>query len=143
MAYNALRLARNEMQIAHHAMHDELTRHMPWVEGEYVRLSPQHPKPDICDDYAEGGPYAVGEVTLPLHVACYCYKEAAVMGTHDFRDQTQSWLAGENAFLDEYAAYVGMDDPTQPLDWAMPIAQSLELWTDTSAHAHAAALDMQ
>lgn len=143
MAYNALRLARNEMQIAHHMMNDELLQNAPWVEGEYVRLSPQHPKPDICDDYAGGGPYAPGEVTLPLHVSCMCYKEAAVLQTDAFRQQTQGWLAGENDFLDEYADYLGVDDPAQPLDWAMPIAQTLALWTELGADGHAAALGVE
>lgn len=143
MAYNALRMARNEIQIVHHAMHDDLARQMPWVEGEHIRLSPQHPKPDMCDDYAEGGPYAVGAVTLPLHVNCMCYKEAVVMDTQHFHQQTQSWLAGENDFLDEYADFLGIDNPAQPMDGAIPIAQALALWTEMSEDAHAVALGVE
>ena len=140
LAYNALRMARNEIQIAHHRMTDEIFRAAPWVESEKVRLSPQHPKPDICDDYANGGPYQPGEVLLPLHVQCMCYKEAVVMRAEQFRQQVRGWLQGENGFLDGYAEWMGTENPAQLLPWTLGLAESLERWLEMSADGHAAAL---
>lgn len=141
LAYKALRMARNEIQIAHHRMTDDILAHSPWVEGEQIRLSAQHPEPDICDDYANGGPYEAGEVQLPLHVQCMCFKEAVVMAAAAFRGQVRGWLAGENSFLDDYAEWSGVREP-MGLDWAMPIAQSLELWLEMAADGHAEALGL-
>lgn len=143
LAYAALRMARNEIQIAHHRMTDDIFRHAPWVEGEKIRLSPQHPKPDLCDDYANGGPYQPGEVLLPLHVQCMCYKEAAVMKAEQFRQQVRDWLQGENDFLGDYGEWLGTPNPVQLLPWALVIAASLALWLDMSADGHAAALGVE
>lgn len=70
VSYNALRLARNEIQIANHAVTSEIARNFPGIVGRKSRLSPSHPKVDICDEYAAGGPYAVTENFLPLHPQC-------------------------------------------------------------------------
>lgn len=139
LAYNALRLARNEIQIAHHRMNDELFRVSPWITGEQVRLSAQHPKPDICDDMAAGGPYEPGEVTLPLHIQCMCYKQAVTMRAADFRSRVQGWLAGDNDFLDGYRQWLTVD-PVQLFDWSMHIPKTLEVWLSELAADHSAAL---
>ncbi|HXF64937.1 MAG TPA: hypothetical protein VNK95_25140 [Caldilineaceae bacterium] len=143
LAYHALRLARNEIQIAHQRMTDELFQVAPWVTGEKVRLSPHHPKPDLCDDYANGGPYQPGEVLLPLHVQCLCWKEAVVMPADPFRRQVRGWLRGENRFLDGYAGWLGPANPAQLLPWTMGPAESLALWLDNNADGHAAALGVE
>lgn len=70
ISYNALRLARTELQFANHAVTTEIAIHSPWVTGRYVRLSPAHPKVDICDTYAAGGPYDKSQEILPLHPQC-------------------------------------------------------------------------
>ncbi len=70
ISYNALRLARTELQFANHAMSTEIARHAPWVTGRKVRLSPGHPRVDICDSYAAGGPYEKDDEILPLHPNC-------------------------------------------------------------------------
>lgn len=70
LAYKALRLARTELQYANHAVSTELVKHSPWVTGRKVRLSPGHPKVDICDEYAAGGPYPKDQEILPLHPNC-------------------------------------------------------------------------
>ncbi len=76
VAYSALRLARNEIQIVHHMATDEAFANMPWVEQEQVILSPDHPPITCeCPDVAAGGEkgdgvYPKGEVVLPLHVQC-------------------------------------------------------------------------
>jgi hypothetical protein len=75
VAYNALRLARNEIQIAHHAATDIVLALQPWTEKEQILLSPAHPEQDICDNVAGGGEngegiYPKGTILLPLHVQC-------------------------------------------------------------------------
>jgi hypothetical protein len=75
VAYKALRLARNEIQIAHHMATDAVMQRMPWVLKEKVELSPAHPEADVCDDVAGGGDkgdgvYEKGTIAMPLHVQC-------------------------------------------------------------------------
>lgn len=139
LAYNALRMARNEIQIAHHAVNDELFRIAPWVEGEKIRLSPGHSEVDICDEYASGGPYQPGEVTLPLHVQCQCWKQAVVMRADDFRNQVKGWMRGENNFLDEYGAWLSQT-PTLPLP--LMLANTLQEWLESNLDVHGAALGL-
>jgi hypothetical protein len=137
VAYNALRLARNEIQIAHHRMTDEIYQHAPWVEGVYIRLSPGHPETDICDEYANGGPYRVGEVQLPLHVQCMCRQEAATMPRDRFLGNVRGWVHGENDFLDDYERWGGTTDL---LPWTMGLADTLMRWLEIAPDAHAEAL---
>ena len=70
ISYNALRLARNEIQIANHAVTSDIAIHSPWVTGRKVVLSPAHPKSDQCDTFAAGGPYDKTANFLPLHPQC-------------------------------------------------------------------------
>lgn len=111
VAYKALRLARNEIQTVHHEASRLLLREQPWVEGENIRLSPDHPVRDICDDYAEGGPYEIGEVPLPIHVQCFCYAVAVRMEEDDFVGQMKGWLRNDYDWpeMDRYNEFVGGD----------------------------------
>jgi hypothetical protein len=74
VAYKALRLARNEIQIAHQRATDDIWGNVPWLEQEQVMLSPDHPPIGCeCEDVVAGGEdgegiYPKGEITLPLHV---------------------------------------------------------------------------
>lgn len=70
VAYNALRLARNEIQYANHAVTSEIAQRFPGITGRKSVLSPAHPKLDICDEYAAGGPYGKDANFLPLHPQC-------------------------------------------------------------------------
>lgn len=141
LAYNALRLARNEIQIAHHVMTDDIFRHAPWVTGERVRLNPGHPEIDICDEYADGGPYRPGEVQLPLHVQCMCYKESVQMPREQFLGQVGGWMRGENDFLDDYAAWSGMGNAVvNALPLGMELAEVLEMWLSNAGDSQAEAL---
>ncbi|MGD9728841.1 MAG: hypothetical protein AB7V39_21015, partial [Nitrospiraceae bacterium] len=143
VAYNALRLARTEIQYANHAMSTEIARHSPWVTGRYTRLSPSHPRVDICDQYASGGPYPKTDEILPLHPQCMCRYENEVIGDADFANQVKGWVQGENNYLDEYQGWLGSIQPTEPMPWAMTIADSLELWMNMSGDGHAAALRLR
>lgn len=140
IAYNALRLARTEIQYANVYNHIEIARHTPWTTGKKVRLSPQHPVSDVCDGLAEGGPYAVQDVVVPAHPNCFCYEEYVVMDDRQFSQQMRGWLDGSNTFLDDYQGWLGSIQPTELMPWNMTIADSLELWMNMSGDGHAAAL---
>lgn len=116
VAYKALRLARNEIQIAHHMATDAALEKMPWVEKEKVNLSPAHPVEDVCDEVVGGGEngdgvYPKGEVSLPLHVHCLCFKSAVMMGRDEFVDKLRGWMNGTEQWggMDEYASWIGAD----------------------------------
>lgn len=113
VSYNALRLARTELQKVHALATDRIMAAQPWVEKERVHLSEAHPEPDICDDKATGGEegkgiYEVGTVELPLHPNCLCYKTAVLMDEKEFTSRLQGWLKGEQDWgeMDEYSQAV-------------------------------------
>lgn len=126
VSYNALRLARTEIQKAHALATDRVMRNSPWVEKEKVNLSAQHPEADICDDVVSGGEegegiYEKGEIELPLHPNCLCYKTAVLMAEKDFTKQLSSWVKGGpstapggsaqdfGGAMDDYARFLGVE----------------------------------
>ena len=140
ISYNALRLARTELQHANHAVTTEIARHSPWVTGRFVVLSPAHPKIDICDSLAAGGPYPKDSNLLPAHPSCMCHWKEDLMPKGDFTNQVKGWLRGENAFLDDYRGWLNARQITEPMPWNMSLADSLELWLGINQGAQAAAL---
>jgi hypothetical protein len=142
VAYNALRMARTEIQYANHDMSTAIVAHAPWVTGRYVRLSPAHPKSDICDEYAAGGPYPKDQQILPLHSNCLCHYEDALASAGDFTDQVRGWINGSNDYLDDYSSWADMQQPTEPLPTQMPLADLLEEWLALGKTDHAAALQL-
>lgn len=121
VAYNALRMARNEIQIAHQMATDEAWGKVPWIEKEKVNLSPDHPPIGCeCEDVVVGGDegdgvYAKGEISLPIHVQCLCYKTAELMKVEEFVGRLRGWVTRTEPWpeMDGYADYVGVgvDDP--------------------------------
>lgn len=114
VAYNALRLARNEIQVAHHMATDAVMARMPWVEQEQVMLSPAHPEEDVCDDVisrgARGeGVYPRGTIQLPLHPQCLCYKVAVLLPPDEFAGRLRGWVQGTERWpeMDAYAGWLG------------------------------------
>lgn len=119
VAYNALRLARTEIQAILNMATVENMRRMPWVEKEQIRLSPAHPQADECDDVVNGGDkgdgvYPVGEVWLPVHPHCLCYRTAVMMEPGEFTDKLKDWMdVGFWGRMDVYAEWLGV--PSQDL----------------------------
>jgi len=115
VAYNALRLARTEIQKAHALATDRVMANSPWVEKEKINLSAQHPVRDICDDVVEAGEkgegvYEKGSIELPLHPNCLCYKTAVLMEEQDFTSQLRDWMkGGENQAMDGYSQFLGTE----------------------------------
>lgn len=134
VSYNALRLARNEIQIAHSRLTDYLMARIPWIEKEQVHLSPAHPVTDICDDVIGNGEngegiYPKGEVLLPLHPQCLCYKSAVMMKPDEFSGQLRGWLEGEEwPEMDAYAGMLGTGRSGIVDQLAMGIADKLVTW---------------
>jgi hypothetical protein len=78
-SYAAMRLARTEINNAHHHTAMRLTQDKPWVTGYKWNLSSSHPKPDPCDRLAhhdEGlgeGVFAKTNQPDRPHPQCLCY----------------------------------------------------------------------
>lgn len=79
-SYAAMRLARTEINNAHHATTIRLSESKPWVQGYEWNLSESHPVPDECDDLAEADDYGLGPGRYPKdaapdrpHPQCLCY----------------------------------------------------------------------
>ena len=114
VAYNALRLARNEIQIVHAAATDAMFARQPWVEAEKVNLSPSHPPIGCaCEDIVAGGEkgdgvYSKGTIALPVHVQCLCFKTAVLMDEGEFVGRLRNWMDGSGGWpeMDGYAAWL-------------------------------------
>jgi len=116
VSYNALRLARTEIAKMHALATDKMMAAQPWVEKEQVHLSAAHPEHDECDDVVEGGEngegiYPKGEIELPIHPNCFCYKTAVLMDQKEFTSRLRGWMRGETEWvgLDQYARELGID----------------------------------
>lgn len=114
VAYNALRLARTEIQRVHNLATQTLMQQMPWVTEEQMKLSPAHPEEDVCDEIiAKGrdgqGIYPVGTLSLPIHPNCLCYLVAVEMPADDFVGQLRGWMRGDQQWeaMDTYAETLG------------------------------------
>jgi hypothetical protein len=133
VAYNALRLARTEIQKIHALATDRVLAMQPWVEQEQVHLSAAHPGTDECDDVVKGGEksdgvYPVGTIELPIHPNCLCYKTAVLMAQGDFTKRLNSWLKGTEAWpeMNDYATTIGVDLTTSLAN--DPVTVSLAVW---------------
>ncbi|MBN2392164.1 MAG: hypothetical protein JXR84_15660 [Anaerolineae bacterium] len=137
VAYNALRLARNEIQVAHHLSIDSIFAKLPWVEKEVINLSPSHP--DIgcaCEDVVVNGEdgtnvYPKGEISLPIHVQCLCYKTAVLMDDALFVEKLRGWANGSQPWqaLDDYAGWLGvLPQNVFAFSLATTIANNLLVW---------------
>jgi hypothetical protein len=131
VSYNALRLARTEIQRAHHLANDNRMKSMPWIEQEKIVLSGSHPQPDECDDVVHGGDngdgvYPVGTIELPIHPNCFCDKRA-VQDLEKFGNDLSGWVRGESyPAMDTYAASLGADFGGSLL--GNPVAQAFGVW---------------
>lgn len=114
-AYNALRLARTEIQKIHALATDKVLKNSPWVLQEQVNLSKGHAEIDVCDSVISDGEkgegiYDVGTILLPLHPNCLCYKTAVLMPEGEFIGQLRGWMRGEKTWteMDRYAESLGV-----------------------------------
>ncbi len=133
VSYNALRLARNEIQAANHAVTSDIARHFPGIIGRKVVLSPAHPQSDVCDELAAGGPYEKTANFLPAHPQCMCRWEEVLMPAKEFAAQVGGWVRGENDFLDDYSSWLGVRSFApfpDALAVASEVAEAMQYWLD-------------
>lgn len=79
---NALRLARNEINIAYRSADVERRKNLPFVLGIKVNLSPAHPEYDICDELQ--GVYPKEFNFVGWHPNCLCFTTSELMSKKDF-----------------------------------------------------------
>lgn len=79
---NALRLARNEINIAYRTSDFERRKQLPFILGVNVKLSPAHPQYDICDELQ--GEYPKNFKFTGWHPNCLCYTTSKLMDKKDF-----------------------------------------------------------
>jgi hypothetical protein len=106
-SYAANRLARTEINNAHHHTSMRLSAQKPWVTGFKWNLSGSHPKPDECNEMAAHdaglgeGVYPKGEEPDRPHPNCLCYVTHLTVEDDVFMDNL---LAGR---YDRYMAERG------------------------------------
>jgi hypothetical protein len=107
VSYAAKRLARTEINNAYHTTQVLTAQELPWTEGMKWNLSGSHPKPDICDDFADADDYRLGAGVYPPnavpekpHPNCLCYVVTEVQRTDVFINNLlqggfDDWLMGQ------------------------------------------------
>ena len=93
---NALRLARNEINIAYRHSQYERIQGMKFVLGIKVNLSPSHPRYDICDELQ--GVYPKEFRFVGWHPNCLCYVTTELLP----REQFKKHLNGEEIHPKKY-----------------------------------------
>lgn len=80
-SFNAMRLARSEITLAHGKAAQVAAGMNPFVDMMRWNLSLSHPRIDICDDIADKSPYKVADCPIPVsasHPHCLCYLTSEV-----------------------------------------------------------------
>jgi hypothetical protein len=89
--YAAYRLARTEINNAAHAIAVDSVQDKPWVSGMKWHLSGSHPRVDICNSLASGGPkndgiYPKTGVPAKPHPHCFCFVTPETPDDEEFLD---------------------------------------------------------
>lgn len=94
---NALRLARNETNIAYRTADYERRKQLPFVLGVTVNLSPAHPKYDICDELK--GDYPKDFKFVAWHPNCLCFTTSKLASKEDFINHLKGKPLPQNKFV--------------------------------------------
>lgn len=92
MSYAALRLGRTELNNAFHQTSIRMAAEDPFTRALRWNLSRSHPKPDKCDEYANGthtrgvntGEFRIGDVPSKPHPQCLCFTTPVVISEDEF-----------------------------------------------------------
>lgn len=104
-SFSAMRLARTEITHAQLEASRVSAAMNPFVAGMKWNLSAAHPKVDICDAYARGGPegngvYPIGSYPVNPHPNCMCYPTNALTADPDeILDELRKDIRRERAEL--------------------------------------------
>lgn len=147
ISYNALRLARNEIQAANHAVTSDIAQNFPGIVGRNVVLSPAHPQSDVCDAAVAENPHEKTANFLPLHTNCLCTWGEVLMPPADFAKQAGAWARGEGDFLDGYASWLGVRSLAPFPDQigageALQLLDMMKTWLDGDVDAAAVVLGL-
>lgn len=126
---NALRLARNEINIAYRSADYERRKQLPFVTGITVHLSNAHPKIDICDELI--GDYPKDFVFTGWHPNCYD-KETEV-----YTDK--GWLKFKDVTIKDKAISL---NEHKNLEWANIDFTIKKPYKGEMIHFHNRSLDM-
>lgn len=106
VSFAAKRLARTELNNAFHAVAVQEGIDSPFITGQKWNLSGSHPKPDACNDYADGehyvggdaGVYRAADVPSKPHPQCLCFLTPVTPSREDF---IRNFTAGKyDSYLD-------------------------------------------
>lgn len=117
VSYAAMRLARSEINNAFHQTQIATRSEEPWTQGMRWNLSSSHPKPDECNEYAEGqhtkdlpvGVFLPREVPSKPHPNCLCFLTTETIDEDAFLD---GFFAGKyNTYIDRkiYSSGIGTE----------------------------------
>lgn len=97
-SFDAMRLARTEITAAHGRVTVLASQLNPYVDTITWRLSPSHPRSDICDTLAARSPYPKTSVPrYPAHPHCLCVLLSNVTKTPaEVSKELRDWLDGGN-----------------------------------------------
>lgn len=112
--WEALRLARTELNFSYHEAAVIAGRMTPGYVGCKWNLSPAHPEYDICDEYAENdedglgpGGYKSGNEPLFSHPNCLCYLTPIFNDDDSWSNKVADWVnGGSNPELDKWYSEV-------------------------------------
>lgn len=97
VSYNAMRLARTEIQNAFHFTQIRYSREQPWVEGYQWHKSRSHAHVDVCDSMAGQNHDGLGrgvykKTTVPgkPHPHCFCYITSVTASAGKFEKQLRN-----------------------------------------------------
>lgn len=100
-SYAAMRLGRSEVANAYHTTNIRKYKATPWIEKVRWVLSGSHPRPDECNEYAEGGNLKNGlwspdQIPDKPHPNCLCYTTPESMDLETYAKKF------ENGEFDDY-----------------------------------------
>lgn len=78
---NALRLTKNEVNVAYRLSDYTRRQQLDFITGIEVHLSADHPEPDMCDELA--GEYPKGFIFDEWHIGCICYTTSIMLSESD------------------------------------------------------------
>lgn len=134
-SYAAKRLARTEINNAYHWVSRDQMEKRPWIAGVEWNLSGSHPRPDICDDFAEAGPYPKDEVPDKPHPQCLCFITPSLPSQDEFLDALlegdyNDWLEenGRERIVCSSSCKVTSDDGSEYQRW--DTVEEQEAWLE-------------
>ena len=117
---NALRLSRNEINIAYRTADYDRRQKMDFARGITVNLSSTHVITDICDELI--GDYPLGFKFVGWHTNCLCYTTTRLLSKKEFVRQ----LNGENIPQKRFINSI----PTRAENHINSISDTIKRWSN-------------